>query len=416
MEQPKIKITTDEIADAKVDARLAELDRVRGTKRHYESAEVIAPVKSRPAWWFRPAFYLCLAGLLGGLLGWGAGTLLGVRPDIRAEARMMMNDLESIERARLDGRLSDDRAMRARELRVRTGAGNPYFAIQTDPSLDAGGRAVRLNELAKAERERDRTAELLTYACAAVLIGLALSSAERVIERNSAGATISASVGAIAGLLGGAIAALAGDRISDALIGSDPLSATLGMRVLRDAIIYGLLGLFIGLAPGIVMRSGKRTIVGMLGGLVGGCVGGALVVPIERAMGMDQATVSRLIALLVLGGATGLAWGAIESATKRGWLRVARGLIAGKQFILYRDPTFIGSSPMSHVYLFKDPTVGRRHAAIHRTREGFEIENLPMGSPTKLNDRPVARARLRHGDRIDVGQTTLVFETRGASS
>ena len=31
------------------------------------------------------------------------------------------------------------------------------------------------------------------------------------------------------------------------------------------------------------------------------------------------------------------------------------GLIAGKQFVLYRDPTYIGSAPNCHVYLFKDP-------------------------------------------------------------
>ena len=88
------------------------------------------------------------------------------------------------------------------------------------------------------------------------------------------------------------------------------------------------------------------------------------------------------------------------------------GPIAGKQFILYRNPTFIGSGPDCQIYLFKDDKVGRRHAAIHLVPGGFELEDLPLGAPTVINGKPTKRARLRHGDRISIGATTFLFQEK----
>ena len=36
----------------------------------------------------------------------------------------------------------------------------------------------------------------------------------------------------------------------------------------------------------------------------------------------------------------------IENVIKSGWFKVEEGVIAGKQFVLYRNPTYIGSSPL----------------------------------------------------------------------
>jgi hypothetical protein len=129
---------------------------------------------------------------------------------------------------------------------------------------------------------------------------------------------------------------------------------------------------------------------------------------IYRLTGAES--MSRLFGMVAIGLVTGLAAGLIEAAARSGWVRVVQGLIAGKQFILYRNPTFVGSSPDNHIYLFKDPNVGRRHAAIHLVQGGFELEDLPLGQPTTLNGKPVARARLRHGDRIQIGGTVLLFQ------
>ena len=121
---------------------------------------------------------------------------------------------------------------------------------------------------------------------------------------------------------------------------------------------------------------------------------------------------SRLIGLGAIGTVAGAASGMIENAAKSGWLKVTQGLIAGKQFILYRNPTFIGSSPENQIYLFKDPHVGRRHAAIHLVQGGFELEDLPLGAATLVNGRTVTRTRLKNGDQVQVGGTRFLFQEK----
>jgi predicted component of type VI protein secretion system len=106
----------------------------------------------------------------------------------------------------------------------------------------------------------------------------------------------------------------------------------------------------------------------------------------------------------------------IENAAKGGWLKVTAGLITGKQFILYRNPTFIGSGPECPIYLFRDPKVGKRHAAVHIVLGGFEIENLPLGADTLINGKSVKRARLRAGDVIQVGATKFLFQEKMAKA
>ena len=269
-----------------------------------------------------------------------------------------------------------------------------------------------MRDLVKREKFEQFNLDLWTFAAAGALIALGLASAERVIECNMRGAIVNGATGALAGLVGGILAGYIAAPIHNAILGDADELFSIPRKMLVDAIVFGMLGAFIGLAPGIVMRSGRRIAIGIVGGLAGGLIGGALVTPISSSLGIENVSQARGLALLCVGALTGLSWGLLESTAKSGWLHVKEGLIAGKQFILYRDPTFVGSAPMSHVYLFRDPVVGRRHAAIHRTPTGFEIENLPMGGPTLVNDQPVTRSRLSSGDRIRIGKTVLIFEKK----
>ncbi|HRK32633.1 MAG TPA: FHA domain-containing protein, partial [Tepidisphaeraceae bacterium] len=108
----------------------------------------------------------------------------------------------------------------------------------------------------------------------------------------------------------------------------------------------------------------------------------------------------------------GVASGILEAAVKSGWLKVTAGLIAGKQFVLYRNPTYIGAHPSCHIFLWKDAQVGKRHAALHLVGGGIELENLPLGAGTMVNGKPIQRMRLRNGDRIQVGRTTFEFHEK----
>src|SRR5690606_20882414 len=153
----------------------------------------------------------------------------------------------------------------------------------------------------------------------------------------------------------------------------------------------------------LVMRNGKRLAIGLVGGAIGGMIGGLLFDPIASWSG--QMHVSRLVGLCAIGAVSGLATGWLENAAKTGWLLVTQGLIAGKQFVLYRNPTYIGSALSCSIYLFRDAAVGPRHAAIHIVPGGFELEDLPLGTTTLVNGRPVGRMRLRNGDQIRIGST-----------
>jgi hypothetical protein len=150
--------------------------------------------------------------------------------------------------------------------------------------------------------------------------------------------------------------------------------------------------------------------VGLAGGFAGGVIGGLLFAPVAKMSG--NAMLARAIATLAIGGIAGAATGLIENAAKAGWLKVIQGFIAGKQFILYRATTYIGSSPECHIYLFKDPAIGRRHAAVHIVPGGFDLEDLPLGGATFVNGRAVSRVRLRTGDQIQVGSTAFTFQEK----
>jgi len=182
------------------------------------------------------------------------------------------------------------------------------------------------------------------------------------------------------------------------------------VQVLARSIGWGVLGLFLAVAPGIVMRSPKKFAIGLVGGLAGGLIGGALFDLVANATGSDG--LSRFVAFVSIGLFAGLGTGLIENAVKSGWLKVTGGLIAGKQFVLYKNPTLLGSSPQCEIYLFKDVNVAPQHASIRRVPQGYEIQDLGTQSGTVVNGSPVQRARLRANDQIQIGGTIFSFQEK----
>jgi hypothetical protein len=244
------------------------------------------------------------------------------------------------------------------------------------------------------------------------MIAACLSMAESVVSHNIPGAVLYGSVGAMAGLAGGIVVALFINHFTSLVLRSNfaqSVAADHRLTLARTAT-WAILGLFLAMGPGIVLRNVKRWIIGVLGGLIGGAVGGLLYDPIAAATHSEA--LSLLAAVVAIGLLSGIGTGLIENAAKAGWVKVTKGLIAGKQFILYRNPTYIGSAPNCEIYLFKDRRVGKRHAAIHLVPGGFELEDLPLGAPTLINGQAVTRTRLHPNDQIQVGGTTFVFHEK----
>ena len=409
----KLQISWDDLSSEKVDKKLAEQDAVAGTAAHYEQTNVTVPQAARRFGFFNNAIvYLTLFGALGGLLGWGFGEVLNFRPDQQRQAAALIRDYDDVVRNAKKIQASDeDIAAKTRRLRER-GASNPYFTIYIDDKLTDEQKATATGKQLEQDQAKSFVARLLFYGVSGVTIAMLLAMADSIIDRNLNGAIIYGSIGAVIGLAGGLVVALIVNRVQADVGLTEQIQST-QERLTTQVICWGVLGLFLAAAPGISLRNGKRLLIGMLGGLIGGVIGGLAYVPMQDYTGNEH--LSRLIAIVLIGGIAGLACGIIENVVKTGWLKVESGLIAGKQFVLYRNPTFIGAHPMSHIYLFNDAQVGRRHACVHIVGNAYEIENLPLGTPTYVNGQPVARQRLRPGDEVQVGRTKFHFQERAKS-
>src|SRR5207302_6924882 len=122
---------------------------------------------------------------------------------------------------------------------------------------------------------------------------------------------------------------------------------------------------------------------GVLGGVIGSGIGGFLFDPISFLTHGGGA--SRAVGLSLFGLSTGIAMGLVESALKDRWLYVAAGPLAGKQFILYKPATVLGSQQTNDVYLFKDTSILPQHATIHL--RGAQVM-LSAAGPTFVGGQP----------------------------
>lgn len=407
MQDQKITVTWDDLQSRKVEARLNE-QKAMARNRAYAKLDADAVPEttgpSRSQLIYNSIIYMTAFGILGGLLAWGSGVALQFKPSTEAEAADMIHEMQKVTAARDTGRSTADEANEALAVLRADGQGNPYFEIETDASLSESQRDAKVAQVAARDRARDFISNALIFGICGMLIAACLAVAEPLTQRNFPSALTNGSVAALLGLLGGLTSAMF----------VYVLRRSAGPRHLSESMVqtfsWGILGLFLVAGAGVVMRNPKKLLIGMVGGALGGIIGGALFEPVRHLT--DSAQDSRLLALLAIGVVSGMGTGLIENAVRSAWLRVIAGVLAGKQFILYRNPTFIGSAPDCQIYLFKDAKVGPRHAAIHIVPGGYELEDLPLGHKTMINNQAISKVRLRHGDRIAVGSTVFLFQDR----
>lgn len=408
MDREPLTIEWKDLAAPEVDAKLQQLAAVKSTLNHYEASQDVVGTSPGRSFWYHPAVFLSIFGLVGGLLGWGFGEVLHFRPDARAEARMVITDIENLKQQAREGDVQASIARDSLRGMLNDFKSNPYVALYADTTLSADQRDARMQELDARDNWNNFLANVLFFGFSGMMIAVCLAMAEPLIERNMNRAAINGVIGAVLGMGGGVAVALLIPRIHMNILGELSATASRNAQILAHAIEWGILGLFIAAAPGVLLGF-KRMSIGVAGGLVGGLIGGALFVPLAESFSEH---VSRFAGIATIGLVAGAASGLIESAVKNGWLKVAAGLIAGKQFVIYRNPTYIGAHPSCHIYLWKDTQVGKRHAALHIAGNSVELENLPLGGATLVNGKPVQRARLRPGDKIQIGRTVFEFHEK----
>jgi hypothetical protein len=250
-------------------------------------------------------------------------------------------------------------------------------------------------------------------------IGLFLGAVDGLMCRNLSRALICAVVGLAVGFVGGFVALIVAGiifTIASAIAiqfwknpqpGTMPTGLALLVLMMGRSTAWAVAAIPAGVSQGIALRERKVLLNGLLGGVLGGLLGGLLFDPISLIF--DDATVSRAVGFTTIGLMVGLFVGVVEQWTKTAWLLMRAGPLAGKQFVLFRNPTVLGSSPKADIYLFKDEAIEPQHALIHNHGGRYEIEDRETADGTYVNGIPVSKQILKAGDQIVLGKTVLEF-------
>lgn len=184
--------------------------------------------------------------------------------------------------------------------------------------------------------------------------------------------------------------------------------------IIARSLAWALIGAALGLGINLRRCTSAQRRASFMGGVAGGTLGGLLFDPINRFIFplVEDGSIMRFVGLCVIGLSVGVFVALSERLGRAGWVRVRTGPLRGKAFILYHNPTIIGSSPQATIYLFKDPKIAPEHIALHRMGSGYELVRTGDDSPVTVNNVEVHRQRLTSGDQIIVGDTILDYEER----
>lgn len=95
-------------------------------------------------------------------------------------------------------------------------------------------------------------------------------------------------------------------------------------------------------------------------------------------------------------------------------LFVIQGADQGKRFELKSKPMALGRDQSNPIRLH-DTEVSRRHAEVRPVDDSYRIIDLGSANGTFVNGQPVDQAPLRSGDRLQLGQTVMLFNEGGGS-
>jgi hypothetical protein len=245
--------------------------------------------------------------------------------------------------------------------------------------------------------------EALVGALIGLSVGLFIGLTEGALTRNPVHALKSGLFSGLLGLGAGAI----GLPLSEFLFQS------VGAGVIGRALGWGVFGLLIGLAEGMVGRT--QAWKGMLGGFIGGVLGGVLLESVHNWL-QDPLT-GKAAGLVLLGACVGAFISLIAVLLSRAWLEVRSGKLKGTEFMLdkFMNKGFpsiaIGSSPLKSEIVLPDPDIAPQHAMLSGDGMSFNLKDMSL-SGTFINNRRVERVQLANGQRIRMGNTELVYHER----
>ena len=245
--------------------------------------------------------------------------------------------------------------------------------------------------------------EAIVGALVGLCIGVFIGITEGLMTRNIIQALKSGLFSGLLGLIAGGI----GLPLSEFLFQS------VGAGILGRALGWGVFGLLIGLAEGVVGKS--QIWKGMLGGLIGGALGGVL---LEAAHNwLKDPLTGKAAGLVLLGASVGAFISLIVVLLSRAWLEVTSGKLKGTEFILDKfmhagGPAIaIGSSPLKSEIVLPDPDIAPQHAMLTGNGKQFSVKDMSL-SGTFINNKKIERVQLANGQKIRMGNTEMVYHEK----
>jgi len=174
---------------------------------------------------------------------------------------------------------------------------------------------------------------------------------------------------------------------------------------------WTLFGILVGAGQGLARRSGEAVRNLALGGAIGGAAGGLGFLITAAVLGSLGAggPASRLIGMAILGAAIGLCMVVAEQALSAA-LMVVNGRYEGRRIPLDRPSLRLGRDELAEIYLGGDPALAANHCTFTKRGGRFIVE---VGEGTvEVNGVPVTSQELVAGDRLQVGNTRLLFRTQ----
>ncbi len=245
--------------------------------------------------------------------------------------------------------------------------------------------------------------EALVGALIGLSVGLFIGITEGALTRNPVQAVRSGVFSGLLGLGAGAIG----------LPLSEYLFQFVGAGVVGRALGWGIFGLLLGLAEGVVGKT--QAWKGMLGGLIGGVLGGVLLESVHNWLS-DPLT-GKAAGLVLLGASVGAFISLIAVLLSRAWLEVRSGKLKGTEFMLDKfmskgfPSVAIGSSPLKSEIVLPDPDISPQHAMLTGDGMAFNLKDMSL-SGTFINNRRIERVQLANGQKIRMGNTELVYHER----
>ena len=245
--------------------------------------------------------------------------------------------------------------------------------------------------------------EAVVGALVGLCIGLFIGITEGLMTRNIVQAIKAGVISGLLGLVAGAI----GLPLSEFLFQSA------GAGYIGRALGWGVFGLLIGLAEGVV---GKTQVwKGMLGGLIGGALGGVLLEAVHNLL--KDPLIGKASGLVLLGASVGAFISLIVVLLSRAWLEVTSGKLKGTEFILDKflhagGPAIaIGSSALKSEIVLPDPDIAPQHAMLTGDGKQFSVKDMSL-SGTFINNKKIELARLVNGQKIRMGNTEMIYHEK----